>query len=320
MGAQKIKTLPPNPHSFETLFSSIHSPQVKFKHSLFQIISSTSFLTFLNYFKDFTKSIYFLFFNSSLNARLHRSDFEAVYGLSQTFLFEDLDRRFRQLFVFDRNQEAKWVSPLVHGSRELGIKKNIRRRCIPGEGFIYFGIDRVRDIERCSFILSSNCMIRASRTAIFQNLLTSMDTSNPSSSSHQWKYHVFLSFRGEDTRKSFTDHLHTALKQEGVITFRDKENVKRGKPISLELLKAIEESLFAIVILSRNYASSTWSFDELVKIMECRKKIGLIVLPIFYDVDPSEVRKLMGSYAEAFIEHEKNFKKNIDKVHTWKAT
>ena len=147
-----------------------------------------------------------------------------------------------------------------------------------------------------------------------------MDTSNPSSSSHQWKYHVFLSFRGEDTLKSFTDHLHIALKQEGVITFRDKENLKRGKPISLELLKAIEESLFAIVILSRNYASSTWCLDELVKIMECREKIGLIVLPIFYDVDPSEVRKPMGSYAEAFIEHEKNFKKNINKVHTWKAT
>ena len=36
MGAQKIKTLPPNPHSFETLFSSIQSPQVKLKHCLFR--------------------------------------------------------------------------------------------------------------------------------------------------------------------------------------------------------------------------------------------------------------------------------------------
>ena len=54
--------------------------------------------------------------------------------------------------------------------------------------------------------------------------------------------------------------------------------------------------------------------------MECREKIGLIVLPIFYDVDPFDVRKLMGSYAEALIEHEKNFKKNINKVHPWKAT
>ncbi|PRQ38268.1 putative TIR domain-containing protein [Rosa chinensis] len=27
-----------------------------------------------------------------------------------------------------------------------------------------------------------------------------------SSSTHPWKYHVFLSFRGEDTRNNFTGH------------------------------------------------------------------------------------------------------------------
>ena len=88
-----------------------------------------------------------------------------------------------------------------------------------------------------------------------------MDTKMPSSSTsygHQWKYHVFLSFRGKDTRKSFTDHLYTALKQKGISTFKDDENLERGKPISTELLRAIEESMFAIVILSKNYASSTW--------------------------------------------------------------
>ena len=119
-----------------------------------------------------------------------------------------------------------------------------------------------------------------------------MDAKGPSfSSSHRWKYHVFLSFRGEDTRKSFTDHLYAALKQKGIFTFKDDEKLERGKLISLELLKAIEESMFAIVILSKNYASSTWCLDELVKIMECKEKMGLIVLPIFYDVDPFDVRE-----------------------------
>ena len=79
-----------------------------------------------------------------------------------------------------------------------------------------------------------------------------MDTRN------QWKYHVFLSFRGEDTRKSFTNHLFTTLKQKGVFAFRDDKKLEKGKPISPELSKAIEESWFAIVILSKNYASSTW--------------------------------------------------------------
>ena len=105
--------------------------------------------------------------------------------------------------------------------------------------------------------------------------LAFMDEKTPSSSlssSRKWKNDVFLSFRGEDTCKNFTDHLYSILKQKSIITFRDDKNLKRGEPISPELLKAIEESMFAIVILSKNYASSVWCLDELVKIMECKKK------------------------------------------------
>ena len=120
--------------------------------------------------------------------------------------------------------------------------------------------------------------------------MDSISPSSSSSSSRKWKYNVFLSFRGEDTRRSFIDHLYTTLKQKGIFTFRDNEELERGKPIKHELLVAIEESLYAIVIFSKNYASSTWCLDELVKIMECKDKIGLIVHLIFYDVDPSEVR------------------------------
>ncbi|XP_075654034.1 disease resistance protein Roq1-like isoform X2 [Castanea sativa] len=141
-----------------------------------------------------------------------------------------------------------------------------------------------------------------------------------SSSTPQWKYHVFLSFRGEDIRNGFTNHLYAALKQKGIVTFRDEEKLERGKSISLELLEAIEKSEFAIVILSRNYASSTWCLDELAKIIECMKKIGTTVWPIFYDVDPSNVCKQMGSFAQAFATHEEHFKDNIEKVQTWRAT
>ncbi|XP_019054013.1 PREDICTED: toll/interleukin-1 receptor-like protein [Nelumbo nucifera] len=57
-----------------------------------------------------------------------------------------------------------------------------------------------------------------------------------------WNYDVFLSFRGEDTRKNFTDHLYEALKRSGIHTFRDDEELMRGEEISSKLLKAIEES------------------------------------------------------------------------------
>ena len=140
-----------------------------------------------------------------------------------------------------------------------------------------------------------------------------------SSSTPQWKYDVFLSFRGEDTRTSFTDHLYVALKQRGIVTFRDEENLEIGKFISLELLKAIKESRFAIVILSRNFVSSTWCLDELTKIIGCLKETTTTVLPIFYDVDPSDVRKQTGTFAQAFSKHEEHFKDDIEKVQTWRV-
>uniref|UniRef100_A0A2N9HEM1 ADP-ribosyl cyclase/cyclic ADP-ribose hydrolase n=1 Tax=Fagus sylvatica TaxID=28930 RepID=A0A2N9HEM1_FAGSY len=144
-------------------------------------------------------------------------------------------------------------------------------------------------------------------------------SSSPSSfDTPRWTYDVFLSFRGEDTRNNFTDHLFDALKRKGIFTFRDDEKLERGKSISPELEKAIEESRFAIVIFSRNYASSTWCLEELAKIVRCMKVKGMTVLPIFYNVDPSDVRKQKGTFAQAFVEHEGRFKENMKIVQTWR--
>jgi hypothetical protein len=52
---------------------------------------------------------------------------------------------------------------------------------------------------------------------------------------------VFLSFRGEDTRKNFTDHLYTALVQAGIHTFRDDDEIGRGENIKSELQQAIQQ-------------------------------------------------------------------------------
>ena len=38
--------------------------------------------------------------------------------------------------------------------------------------------------------------------------------------------------------------------------------------------------------------------------MKCTKEIGLIVVPIFYGVEPSEVRKQEKKYGEAFAKYE----------------
>ncbi|KAK2983047.1 hypothetical protein RJ640_001864 [Escallonia rubra] len=126
-----------------------------------------------------------------------------------------------------------------------------------------------------------------------------------SSTPPHWVYDVFLSFRGEDTRKNFVDHLYEALVASNIRTFKDDEDLKRGSSISTELLKAIAGSRFAIVIFSQNYASSSWCLDELVKIIECKNLGGLTVLPVFYHVDPSDVRKQTGSFAKALEHHDR---------------
>ncbi|KAM4097781.1 hypothetical protein ACJW30_07G028000 [Castanea mollissima] len=134
----------------------------------------------------------------------------------------------------------------------------------------------------------------------------------------RWKYDVFLSFRGVDTRRSFTDHLLAALKRKGILTFKDDEGLERGKSILSELLKGIEESRFAIIIFSKNYASSRWCLDELAEIGRCREEKGLTILPIFYDVDPSDVRNQTRTFGQIFNKHED--KENIQKVGTWRDT
>ncbi|PON91856.1 TIR-NBS-LRR-like protein [Trema orientale] len=132
-------------------------------------------------------------------------------------------------------------------------------------------------------------------------------------------FDVFLSFRGEDTRNNFTDHLYAALGRGGINSFKDDEKLERGKTIAPELLRAIEQSRFAIVVFSRNYASSTWCLDELAKINECKTNVmGLRVLPVFHSVEPSDVRKQTGPFGEAFAEHERDFMHNMDRLNKWR--
>ncbi|XP_050115589.1 disease resistance protein RPV1-like isoform X3 [Malus sylvestris] len=137
-------------------------------------------------------------------------------------------------------------------------------------------------------------------------------SSSSSSKSKLWNYDVFLSFSGEDTRRGFTGHLHQALVGKGYNTFMDEDDLKRGKEIRPELLRAIEESRISIIVFSKKYADSSWCLDELVKIMECGSKLEQHVLPIFYHVDPSDIRKQKGSLAPLFQKHEEDIRKEED--------
>ncbi|XP_061369733.1 uncharacterized protein LOC133312533 isoform X2 [Gastrolobium bilobum] len=137
-------------------------------------------------------------------------------------------------------------------------------------------------------------------------------------SSSSFKYDVFLSFRGEDTRYGFTGHLYKALCNRGIRTFKDDKELKKGEKITPALKKAIKKSRIAIIVFSKKYAFSSFCLEELVHIFRSIKEKGRLVLPVFYDVDPSDVRKHKGTYGEALTKHEERFKDDMERLHKWK--
>ncbi|RDY08056.1 TMV resistance protein N, partial [Mucuna pruriens] len=131
----------------------------------------------------------------------------------------------------------------------------------------------------------------------------------------QVKYDVFVNFRGEDIRRGFLGHLTKAFDQNQISAFVD-DKLEKGDEIWPSLVGAIQGSLISLTIFSGNYFSSRWCLEELVKILECREKYGQTVIPVFYDVNPTDVRHQNGSYGKALAEHEKKY--NLTTVQNWR--
>ncbi|TYG47751.1 hypothetical protein ES288_D11G365900v1 [Gossypium darwinii] len=132
----------------------------------------------------------------------------------------------------------------------------------------------------------------------------------PSSSISRKKYDVFLSFRGEDTRKNITDHLYNALNRNGII--------------APELFNAIQQSWCLVFVFSETL-SGRWCTCE----GACQGKgsargdeglggCSVGIFPIFYHVVPSDLRNQKGKVEEAFPKHEERYKEDKDKIEKWR--
>jgi hypothetical protein len=207
---------------------------------------------------------------------------------------------------------------LIRGYKKIK-KKNEEKRMNHHKKNLDFNLCLVNDIlSHFSIYFPKNPSPNSPNMSHFsvQSNLTTRTTS--SSSQSGWNYDVFLSFRGQDTRKSFTDHLYTALERLQISIFRDEEKLPRGENISAELLKAIRRSRIFIVVFSKGYATSRWCLDELVEIVHCKSTMDRTLFPIFYHVDPSDVRHQRRTFEEAFARHEKRFQTDMERVQKWR--
>jgi hypothetical protein len=128
---------------------------------------------------------------------------------------------------------------------------------------------------------------------------------------------VFISFRGVDTRNTFVDHLYAHLTRKGIFAFKDDKRLEKGESLSPQLLQAIRNSRISIVVFSQRYAESTWCLEEMATIAECRRDLKQTVFLVFYDIDPSHVRKQTGLYQHAFDLHRNRFNHDPNKVVRW---
>ncbi|CAI0473744.1 unnamed protein product [Linum tenue] len=153
----------------------------------------------------------------------------------------------------------------------------------------------------------------------------SLDPSSSSSSNNPRpplpisEYEVFLSFRGPDVRQTFADHLYSCFARSKIRTFRDEEELRKGEVIAPSLVRAIKESKIHIPIFTENYAASKWCLQELAQMVRCwKERKGHIILPIFYFVDPRDVRHQIGPYWEAFEQH--SLKHDLETTREWRES
>ncbi|XP_042516547.1 disease resistance protein RPS2-like [Macadamia integrifolia] len=144
-----------------------------------------------------------------------------------------------------------------------------------------------------------------------------------SSSASGFNYDVILSYQEEEEEtigNNFASKLYASLEKVEIKTFRDDENSKREEQISAVKLKGINESRCAVILFSRNYASSTRCLEELALMMESKEKLGQRVIPVFLmGVQGSDVRRQKGSFEEPFLLHQQRFQFQPEVVERWRS-
>ncbi|KAF8019341.1 hypothetical protein BT93_G0115 [Corymbia citriodora subsp. variegata] len=113
------------------------------------------------------------------------------------------------------------------------------------------------------------------------------------------RYEVFLSFRGEDVRRSFIQFLHKSLADSRIYAFIDHDGIEIGEKIMPKILQVIRHTDICIPIFSQDFASSKSCLEEVAEMVGCNRTI----MPIFYDVSPSVVGKQEESYQKSFCTH-----------------
>ncbi|XP_027907376.1 TMV resistance protein N-like [Vigna unguiculata] len=108
-------------------------------------------------------------------------------------------------------------------------------------------------------------------------------------------YDVLINFNGEDIRRKFVSHLDSVLSAAGLTTFLHHQNSVNDMDIQQPILNLCR---VAIVVFTKTYSQSAWCLHQLHQIIEWHKTYCRHVLPVYYDIQPSDVRLQKGDFGK----------------------
>ncbi|KAG7991695.1 hypothetical protein I3843_02G089900 [Carya illinoinensis] len=126
------------------------------------------------------------------------------------------------------------------------------------------------------------------------------------------QHDVFISHRGRDTRRNIAGLLYDNLLRLGLSPFLDYRNMKAGDKLYEKIDTVIPYCKVGVVVFSPGYCESLYCLHELALLMECQKK----VIPIFYNVKPSQLRVGINKYNGTRVPAEKleRFKRALEEA------
>ncbi|GLJ15344.1 hypothetical protein SUGI_0251610 [Cryptomeria japonica] len=130
-------------------------------------------------------------------------------------------------------------------------------------------------------------------------------------------YDVFINHRGPDVKCTLASVLYSILTGMALSVFLDSEELEYGDFLPRTIEAAMASALLNIAIFSKSYAESPWCLAELKFML----KSGVPIIPIFYHVEPTDLRWVdqgKGMYAKAFEEHERKSRYGLEKLQEWK--
>ncbi|XP_027905505.1 TMV resistance protein N-like [Vigna unguiculata] len=120
-----------------------------------------------------------------------------------------------------------------------------------------------------------------------------------SSSKPPRNYDVLINFNGEDIRRKFVSHLDSAFSSVGLTTFLHHQNAVESMHVQQPILNLCR---VVIVVFTKTYSQSAWCLHQLQQIIAWHESYCRHVLPVYYEIQPSDVRLQKGDFGKAFKE------------------